>query len=141
MGLRALALARFLGFRDLQVFGMDGNAGPSGKHAAAHPNQAPLSNPVEYGGVTYQTTPAILEAARQTFHELDQLKDVTATFHGQGLVQAMAKTYQRKAPVEPSCIAFNKPELISAAYLALNRQLHRDNLAYGVGGGSTRRRF
>jgi 2-polyprenyl-3-methyl-5-hydroxy-6-metoxy-1,4-benzoquinol methylase len=32
-------------------------------------------------------------------------------------------------------VAFAKPELISTTYASLNTQLHRDNLAYGVGGG------
>lgn len=135
VGLRALAIAHFLGFRDLHVFGMDGNEGPSGKHAAAHPNQAAQFYTTEYKGVTYRTTPAILEAARQTWHELNLLKDVHATFHGDGLVQAMAKDYVRESPATPVFLAFNKPELISAEMRDLNAKLHDDRLDYGVGGG------
>lgn len=135
VGLRALTMARFLGFTDLHVFGMDGCEGKTGKHAAAHPNQAPLSFETEYEGITYLTTPGFLEAARQTWHELDQMPDVTATFYGEGLVQAMAKAYVRKPPTGQTTIAIAKEELISDEYRALNAQLHRDNLAYGVGGG------
>lgn len=137
VGLRALAIARFLGFTQMDVFGMDGCEGASGKHAAAHPNQAPKTDEVEYDGRIYRTTPGFLEAARQTAHEMDDLRDVTARFHGDGLVQAMMRTYQRKPP-EPntaSTLAFNKPALISEEYRRLNAQLHLDNLTYGMRAG------
>lgn len=136
VGLRAMVLARFIGFTEQYVFGMDGNSGPTGKHAAFHPMQAKESFEVEHEGVTYHTTPAFLEAARLTPYELDQLPDVKATFYGEGLVQALMKNYQRKVtPKEGSFIAFNKPELISPEMQRLNAQLHRDRLEYGVGGG------
>lgn len=134
VGLRALTLARFFGFTSLHVFGMDGSDGATGPHAAAHPNQDKNRQPCEYDGVTYYTTAAFLEAARQTWHELDQMPDVQATFYGEGLVQAMAKNY-RPAPVKEAAIAYNRPELISSSYCTLNRQLHQENLFYGVGGG------
>jgi 2-polyprenyl-3-methyl-5-hydroxy-6-metoxy-1,4-benzoquinol methylase len=68
---------------------------------------------------------------------LNQLTDVTATFYGEGLVQAMATTYVRTPPASDTTtiIGYIKPELISAEYAALNAQLHKDNIAYGVGGG------
>lgn len=135
VGLRALAIAHFLGFREVDVFGMDGSEGATGKHAAAHPNQAPSASLVEYGGKTYRTTQAFLEAARQTAHEMDDLKDLTARFHGDGLVQAMMATYTRTPREKASLIAFNKPVLISAEYRQQNSQLHASNLAYGVGAG------
>lgn len=134
VGLRALTIARFLGFTELHVFGMDGSDGPSGKHAAAHPLQAPQRIPVDYQHTTYYTTPAFLACAKQTFHELDQMPDVRATFYGEGLVQAMARDYvpHRVKPLL-STIAFVKDPVISEAHRALNRQLHADEIAYGVG--------
>lgn len=134
-GTRTMTLARFLGFTDQHIFGMDGCEGPTGKHAAEHPNQPKGYSILEYDGVQYRTTPAMLEAAKNTFHELDVMKDVHATFYGDGLVQAMSKHYERKVFNKPTVIAFNKPELISREYLELNRRLHDENLAYGVGGG------
>jgi 2-polyprenyl-3-methyl-5-hydroxy-6-metoxy-1,4-benzoquinol methylase/uncharacterized Rossmann fold enzyme len=136
-GLRAMVMARFLGFTDQHIFGMDGNQRDDfGKHAAAHPSQAQKHAITEYNGVQYKTTQAFLEAARTTFHELDQMPDVRATFHGEGLVQAMAKDYKPK-PVDGSqtSLGFVKPELISAELRNLNAKLHQDNLFYGVGGG------
>jgi ubiquinone/menaquinone biosynthesis C-methylase UbiE/uncharacterized Rossmann fold enzyme len=135
-GLRTLTIARFLGFKRQHIFGMDGCEGPSGKHAAAHPLQPKDHSICNYDGVDYRTTQSMLETARQTWHELDQMHDVQATFYGQGLVQAMSKNYKRNplAVQKTKLIAFNKPETISDEYRDLNRQLHETNLAYGVGG-------
>ncbi|MGH7273686.1 MAG: 6-hydroxymethylpterin diphosphokinase MptE-like protein [Nitrospiria bacterium] len=137
VGLRAMTIARFFGFQEQHIFGMDGSEGKTGKHATAHPIQAKQSFETIYNGVMYLTTPAFLEAARMTFHELNQMPDVKATFYGEGLVQAMAKNYVPEPVKEGknSLIAFNKPELITEEYRALNIQLHKENLAYGVGGG------
>ena len=145
-GLRAMAIARFFGFKQHHVFGMDGGSrisstehGPEHpSHAGPHPNAIQKWFTTEYppgSGTLYQTTPSLLEAARMTWHELDMLKDVDATFYGEGLVQAMAKDYVRKPPPVYMPIGFNKPELISADFRALNRKLHDDVLSYGVGGG------
>lgn len=136
VGLRALTIARFFGFTDLHVFGMDGNEGASGKHAAEHPNQPKGHSLVECDGKTYRTTPGLLECARQTFHELDQMPDVKATFYGDGLVQSLAKTYVPKhIKSEPAIIGFNKPELISAEYRDMNRAAHLKDPTYGVHAG------
>jgi len=138
-GLRSMVIARFLGFTNQHVFGMDGCEGQSGKHAAAHPSQPKGHGLVEYpigSGVMWKTTPAMLECARQVGHELDQLPDVKATFHGEGLVQEMVKHYKPEPlPAGTPSVGIVKPELISADYRELNERLHRDNLAYGVGGG------
>lgn len=135
VGVRLLTLARFLGFTNFHIFGMDGNARENVKHAADHPNKGAADCTVEYKGVTYLTTPAMLEAARNTEHELDMLTDCIATFYGEGLVQAMMKNYKRKPLPGQPFVWFNKPELISAEYAELNSRLHKENLAYGVGGG------
>jgi len=135
VGLRALTIARFLGFKDLHVFGMDGCEGKTGKHADKHPNQPKDSQECEYGGVVYKTTASMLECAKQTWHELDQMPDVKATFYGEGLVQAMSKNYIPKTlPKGTPTIGYHKQELISPEVKELNARLHRENLSYGVGG-------
>ena len=134
VGLRCLTLARFLGYRNLHVFGMDGCEGKTGKHAAPHPNQAKGHAITVVDGVEYKTTPGFLEAARQTFHELDQMPDVTAKFYGDGLVQALAKTYVRK-PASQKSLAYGKGILITDAYRKMNSELHNSRLDFGVGGG------
>lgn len=133
VGLRAMTIARFLGFTDLHVFGMDGCEGASGKHAASHPSQPKGYQETEYKGKVYKTTSGMLECAKQTFHELDQMADVKATFYGDGLVQELAKDYKPKH-IKGSILGYSKPALISEEYRNLNAQLHVDNLAYGVGG-------
>jgi len=134
-GMRAMTIARFLGYTDFHIFGMDGCEGKTGKHAAAHPNQPKGHAETVYGGKTYRTTPALLECGKQVFHELDHLQDVTAKFYGDGLIQAMAKDYVRKPMTVQSDIAAMKPELISDEMRRLNRELHEDNVMYGIGGG------
>lgn len=136
VGLRAMTIAGFLGFRDLHVFGIDGSAKENTKHAAEHPNAISKYSTTEYGGKEYQTTPGMLAAAQQVWHELDQMPKVRATFYGEGLVQAMAKDYKPKdAGQFSNVVGFTWPHLITQEYRELNRRLHSDNLAYGVGGG------
>lgn len=143
IGLRTLALAGLLGFRDLHVFGMDQSAGtvetPQERHAALHPNSGTKFNLVDYDGKTYRTTSAMLEACRGVWHELDQMPKIKCTFYGEGLCQAMAKNYVPKTKEDTpfaNVLAIQKPELISSEYRDLNRQLHKENLHYGVGGGA-----
>lgn len=143
VGLRAMTIARFLGYKSQHVFGMDGSFPKAGddktisRHAADHPNRPPIDFTTNYKDKTYFTTPSILECANQTFHELDMLSDVNAHFFGEGLVQDMAKDYVRNPAVAggKKLIAINSPPVISHEYIELNKQLHKDNLAYGVGGG------
>ena len=132
VGLRTLSIARFIGFTDMHIFGMDGNEGASGKHADKHPNQPPGHAITTYDGVDYKTTPALLECARQTFKELDEMPDVKATFYGEGMVQAMAKTWERNPKKNKVDLAFAKPELISVAHRELNRRMHREEPAFGI---------
>jgi uncharacterized Rossmann fold enzyme len=141
-GLRAMAMAAFLGFRNLHMFGMDGNAKAGSKHAAEHPNKVPEFNEVEYpegSGKLWYTTGGMLEAAKQVGHEMNMLPLVKFTFHGKGLIQTMYKNYKptHKAVDKPyaNIIGFSKPELISEEYRQMNAKLHAENLAYGVGGG------
>jgi hypothetical protein len=131
-GLRCLVLARFLGFTDFHIFGMDGSEGATGKHAAAHPNQAKTSCETTVNGKKFLTTPGFLEAARSTGHELDQLKDVTATFYGEGLTQELMKNHVSNK--SSSIIAVQKPYLITDSYRELNQELHRTNPFYGASG-------
>lgn len=134
VGLRAMSIARFFGFTNQHIFGMDGCEGKTGKHADFHPNQSKERFPTIYEGKIYYTIPGILEPAKQTFHELNQLKDVKATFYGDGLVQAMAKNYVPNYE-ENVILAMRKPILISEEYKNLNKELHETNLMYGIGGG------
>lgn len=135
VGLRALTIARLLGFVDLHIFGMDGCDGKSGRHAAAHPNQAKESLPVEYDKVTYYTTPSFLECAKETTRELDILHDAKVTFYGDGLTQHLVRNHSRSPVKGKIAIAISKPALISPKHLELNARLHRESPEYGIYGG------
>jgi hypothetical protein len=123
---------------------MDGSQGVTGKHAAHHPNQPPGHSVTEYppgSGRMWETTISMLEAARGTWHELNELGEkVTATFYGEGLVQEMAKhyvpSYVKKDKALEKIVAFRRPPTISDEYRALNEQLHRDRPDYGIRGGA-----
>lgn len=142
VGLRAMSLARFFGFTEQHIFGMDGSWSDEKdhKHADVHRTMdIPGHSLCEYpkgSGRMWRTTAGFLTSAQQTFHELDMMPSVKAKFYGDGLVQEMAKHYVPKA-IKPNtvAIAMQKPELISAEYRQMNAQLHKENLAYGVGGG------
>lgn len=134
VGIRAVVLARLLGFKNIHIFGMDGSASPQfGTHAGDHPNQAAILKDLEYGGKSYRTSASMLQVARETWGCLNQLPDVTVQFHGEGLVQHMAQSYVRETlPENHTVIAVHKPPLMTPGYLALQRQFHRDNPGYGT---------
>lgn len=134
-GLRAVTIARFLGFTNLHLFGFDGSAPEKNglRHAAAHPNPHRAVSEVEYEGRTFYTTPAMLEAARGLFHELEQLPDVVPTFYGDGLIQYRAKTWVRQN-YQPAIIAAIQAPLISDEMLERQRSLHAESPTYGGSG-------
>lgn len=136
VGMRCITLAGFLGFRKVDIYGIDGSY-PEGnaRHAGDHPVKL-TGAPVDYNGRTFYTTAAMLESAKMVFHELDMLPEVDVTFHGDGLVQEMAKNYKRTATKSPiqGVVSFQRPALISPEYVELNRKLHESNLFYGCGG-------
>jgi uncharacterized Rossmann fold enzyme/2-polyprenyl-3-methyl-5-hydroxy-6-metoxy-1,4-benzoquinol methylase len=140
VGLRAIVMARFLGYKKITVFGMDGNVRGQQSHTTEHPKYTKVDyHTVEYpegSGQMWHTTPSMLECAKQTPYEIDQLVDVEISFKGHGLVQEMMKTYVRDPKAARTAeIAFSRPVTISEGYRKLNQQLHKDNLAYGVGAG------
>lgn len=138
VGLRSIGIAGFLGFKDVHIFGLDGSARET-RHADTHPHTPKKYDICVYNDVEYKTTPGMLEAARQVWHELDEMPSLKTTFYGEGLIQAMAKDHVRKpakgAHAMSNVVGITRPELISSEYRALNAQLHRENLGYGVGGG------
>lgn len=134
VGIRAVVLARLLGFTNIHVFGMDGSASQKyGTHAGDHPNQAAELKTLEHNGRTFRTTASMLEVARETWPQLNQLPDTTVQFYGDGLVQEMGKTYKREdVPDNNTVIAVHKPPLMTPAYLEMQRKFHRENPGYGT---------
>jgi len=134
-GLRAMVMARLLGFVDIHVFGIDGCGGES-SHADKHPNSPGKMFDCEFpegSGKFWKTTPALLSCAKSVPHEVDQIKDAKFTFYGDGLIQEMMKHHTPKKPKE-GVLALMRAEVISDSYKELNAKLHRDNPMYGVSG-------
>lgn len=137
VGLRALVLARLLGFTDIHIFGMDGSFPKPDdeckglRHAASHPNVAKKYIVTKFNDKDFYTTPAFLECAKMTFHEISMLPDTKITFYGEGLIQEMAKHDKtpRRNKVQ---IAFCPLPTITQDYIAQNEQLHKLNAAYGI---------
>jgi uncharacterized Rossmann fold enzyme/2-polyprenyl-3-methyl-5-hydroxy-6-metoxy-1,4-benzoquinol methylase len=133
-GLRAMTMARFLGYKDIHIFGMDGSFDSESSHADFHPNNAfKVKDECVYNGKTFYTTPSIAECARQTFHELNQLSDSDVKFYGDGLLQEMIKDYI-KPEKKVKMIGVRKPKLVTDEYKDLLKKTFEDYPEYGTGG-------
>lgn len=136
VGLRALSIARFLGFTDIHVFGMDGSFPKDGeKHADKHPNQQKNYIMAEFDGAEYATTTAFLYCAKETFHEIEMLPDVSIHFYGDGLIQRMAIKKTKDGSIlkkKEVKLAFLSKDTISQDYAEQNKKLHENNPVYGV---------
>lgn len=146
VGLRALVMARLMGYRDVHVFGMDCSAGDADQrfHVNAHPNEPKEKSRkiVRVGDRAFYSSGVFIECARQFFKETMLLSDVAVTLHGEGLLQALA-TQKMADPAElerrrqfiekrgPTTIALALPLTISQDYAAANKALHESNQAYG----------
>ena len=93
IGMRAMVMARVLGYLDIHIFGMDCSAGEETFHTGDHPNNPARDKwiPVQVGEQMFYSTPLWVAYARQFFHEVLQLPDSEITLHGDGLLQALAK--------------------------------------------------
>lgn len=141
IGMRALVIARFMGFRNLVVYGMDFSFKNDGsQHAGWHPKEIPNIHAVEVDGKTFFTNVPMHTYAQSFFHEVEQLGKIELTLRGEGMMQALAaqrlknppppSTKKRKRPV----IASQTPQVMSASYLELSRKMHETNAAYGISG-------
>ena len=92
VGMRAMVMARLLGYVDVHLFGMDCSAGET-FHTGHHPNDPPKQAwvPVRVGDRVFQSTALFIGYAKQFFHEMLQLPDVEFTLHGDGLLQALTR--------------------------------------------------
>lgn len=145
VGLRAMVVARLMGFHNIHIFGMDCSADKEQLfHANFHPNEPKKKGHriVKVGGREFFTSDVFIECARQFFKETMLLSDVQVTLHGSGLLQALAvqkmsdpkQIEKRKEFMEKrggAVIASSLPNTISQDYVELNRKLHHANYNYG----------
>jgi hypothetical protein len=139
VGLRAMTLARVLGYTDLHIYGMDYSfpkpTGELRQHAEKHPNPNKNVITVKIGRRTFYSTPVMVFYAREFWHEIKQLNDTRFTLNGDGLLQAWgtSKIIEREdvETAKQSVIATKSPEVISPAYREQNRLLHEKVLEFG----------
>ncbi len=94
VGQRAMNVASALGFRRFRVYGMDFSFGDH-HWAGPHPgNEEPIIH-VDLNGRTFTTTPQLLMAA-QEMEVFLRTMDVETEFHGDGLMQEVAKTIKKE---------------------------------------------
>lgn len=140
VGLRAIVLARFLGFRKITIFGMDYSFKNDGtQHAGWHPNEIPNLYAVEVGGEIFYTNPPMHQYAQQFFHEIAQIGDVDLDVVGNGLLQAQIRERVKTQPLiptptKPAMIAATTPQTITSEYIELNKELFKRDPAYGISG-------
>lgn len=144
VGLRALVIARFLGFKNIDVFGMDCSFpdNESIEHADIHPNPSRPEHKIttDYLGKTYHTSIGLIKYSRDFFYQMAMLGDVNLTMHGTGLLQHMVwsgwddSSTNIEGSEKPKILALYAPETYSKEYVELNKKLHETNSSYGISG-------
>ena len=129
-GMRAMSLARFMGFVNHHVFGMDGSY-DDGYHAGYHSNPLKKVYDLEINGKIIKTSPHLKEVAKTVPHEVSMLKLDSVKFYGEGLVQELMKEQNLEKP--KFAVALQKPVLITEKSLRKFKRLHK-TVEYGASG-------
>jgi len=137
VGLRAIVLARVFGYKNLHIFGFD-NSFPDEdglQHASFHPKRNQDVYMTSIDGVrNFYTTPSMVHYAREFFHEISSLPDVTVKLYGDGLLQNWANKIIKSGGLQfsdRSVVSIKMPKLISDEYRNLNKKLHASKNEYG----------
>ncbi len=94
VGPRTIKLARIMGHANLHLFGFDGNVDTEGRtHADEHPAPPTDLDWIEYGNKRYYTNRNWEDHAAILLKDLDRMPEIHCTFHGDGLIQEMAKAH------------------------------------------------
>ena len=99
VGQRAMNVAAALGYRRFDVFGMDGSISFDKSlntviHAGPHNSERQPLITVAHGSSSYHTTPQLLQSVKE-MQDFLLTADAELTFHGEGLMQDMARTIQK----------------------------------------------
>jgi len=110
VGARTIKMARIMGYTNLHIFGMDASLGPHGmSHANEHPNFVRDYFPYSVDGHTYMTNDDWEKHAKILLNDLDHLPEVSYQFHGEGLMQTLARRHHRgDKPYLPLCIIVDR---------------------------------
>lgn len=109
IGQRTVTIARVFGFKNVHLFGFDGNAkGSAGKRYAGEHLGTPegLLTPFVNDGQIFYTTEHWSYQVNQFFEHMDRiLPDVKYTFHGDGLMASVDATRVKEScPFSPKAV-------------------------------------
>lgn len=96
IGLGAIQLGGFMGYRHFEIHGMDGSFGSDGaRHAGYHSDPKKQKDDITWdaGGVTYRTSKIMANAVAETINQM-RVYPIFAVFHGNGLTQALLREAQ-----------------------------------------------
>lgn len=94
VGPRAVKLAHMMGYRNIHIYGMDGCSDANGNtHAEPHPNPPTDLEWITYNGKRYKTNRNWEDHGAILLADFDRMPDMKYTFHGEGLIQEMAKLH------------------------------------------------
>lgn len=126
VGLRSLELAHVLGYRALDVHGMDCSFADGQQWAGAHSGKPKSVGYVRIGGQTrtFATDPLMVQAAREAV-EYWRTHDIPMKVRGTGLMQTMMrhcmagqkKPWPKRKPTEPQPVKLPKFGLDSLTYI------------------------
>lgn len=142
VGARAMTVARFLGFRDMVVFGMDHSFRPGKIHAAPHPNEAKEKwhYDVKVGDRLFTTIGAMHQYAQAFFKDVTKLGRVKIELRGDGLLQERVKEFMDAGnklipdTAKAAALGAITPLVASPEYIELQKQLHQERPDYGISG-------
>ena len=91
IGLRAIELAGFMGYKNIALHGMDSSFAGDVRHAGVHHGEKQKPVRVRVGDEWFQSSPQMIEAARETINVIGRYAPVGVrfTFYGNGMLQAM----------------------------------------------------
>lgn len=91
IGLAAVHLGGFLGYRHFEIHGMDGSYADDARHAGVHYGKVQKGNLIwPAGGKKYKTSQIMANGAAEAVNMV-RLYPIFCVFHGEGLTQALIK--------------------------------------------------
>lgn len=102
VGLAALQIGGFLGFRHFEIHGMDASFRGTERHAGYHSDPKKQKDDITWAaeGITYRTSKIMANAAADTINSV-RVYPIFCVFHGEGLTQGLL----READLPNACTA------------------------------------
>ena len=98
IGLTSLSLASILGYKSLEIHGMDSSCAPDGeRHAGYHGGKPQEIMNVCCGTRTFKTTAQMVSQAREFFSLIGFIRDISFEMHGDGLLPEMIRQSMKMA--------------------------------------------